>query len=54
MLDFLKMALNRCSLPQQLETHKKKFTAILKKMKAKGIRLPESIDLNPVAQKYIC
>ena len=48
------MAVNRSSIPQQIALHKKKFTAILKKMKVEGIRLPESIIQNSLAQKYIC
>jgi len=53
-LDFLKMAVNRCVLPQHQALHKKKFTKVLQKMKASNLKLPESIITNAYAQKYLC
>ena len=54
MLDFLKMAVNRCNLPEHQEQQQKKFTKIIKKMKSSNLKLPESIISNSLAQKYLC
>ena len=48
------MAVNRASLPAHIAKQAKKFTALLKKLKAKGLKLPESIVLNSLAKKYLC
>ena len=54
MIDFLSMAVNRASLPAHVAKQTKKFTALLKKLKSYGLKLPESIILNPLAKKYLC
>lgn len=53
-LDFLKMCCNR-AFPHQMEAQKKKFSAVLKKLKSQGLpSFPLDIVKNQVAQKYLC
>ena len=46
------MCVNR-GFPSQYEQQKKRFKTVLTRLKAQGLKLPQSIVSNPVAQSYI-